>query len=103
VDKPLIFCLDDLKRMPRVNRAYFAECAGEFRHGVARRTAQRLPVHHGMVHCVMYTGRAAEGAARRGGLKPNAKWLLLEGGDAAAMTRSLPLQKALDDVSSPIA
>ena len=31
------------------------------------------------------------------GLKPNAKWLLLEGGDAAAMTRSLPLQKALDD------
>ena len=32
------------------------------------------------------------------GLKPKAKWLLLEGGDAAAMTRSLPLAKALDDV-----
>jgi sulfane dehydrogenase subunit SoxC len=32
------------------------------------------------------------------GLKNNARWLLLEGGDAAAMTRSLPLHKALDDV-----
>src|SRR5829696_3160394 len=27
VDKPLIFTLDDLKRFPRVNRAYFCECA----------------------------------------------------------------------------
>ena len=27
VDKPLIFTLDDIKRMPRVNRAYFCECA----------------------------------------------------------------------------
>src|SRR5690606_25789038 len=31
------------------------------------------------------------------GLKPNAKWLLVEGGDAAGMNRSLPLEKALDD------
>ena len=27
VEKPLIFTLDDIKRMPRVNRAYFCECA----------------------------------------------------------------------------
>ena len=31
------------------------------------------------------------------GLKPNAKWLLAEGADSAAMTRSIPLAKALDD------
>ena len=43
VDRPLIFTLDDLKRMPRVNRAHSAN-AGEFRHGMARRAAQRRAV-----------------------------------------------------------
>ena len=45
----------------------------------------------------MYTGVPLKVLLNEAGLKPNAKWLLLEGGDAAAMTRSLPLQKALDD------
>jgi sulfane dehydrogenase subunit SoxC len=51
-----------------------------------------------MVHCVMYTGVPLRTLLNEAGLKPKAKWLLLEGGDAAAMTRSLPLAKALDDV-----
>jgi sulfane dehydrogenase subunit SoxC len=51
-----------------------------------------------MVHCVMYTGVPLKVLLDEVGLKPNAKWLLLEGGDSAAMTRSLPLAKALDDV-----
>ena len=31
------------------------------------------------------------------GLKPNAKWLQVEGGDSAGMNRSLPIEKALQD------
>jgi sulfane dehydrogenase subunit SoxC len=98
VDKPLIFSLDDLKRMPRVNRAYFAECAANS--GMEWRGAQLngCQFTHGMVHCVMYTGVPLKALLEEAGLKPNAKWLLLEGGDAAAMTRSLPMQKALEDV-----
>ena len=97
VDKPLIFTLDDIKRMPRVNRAYFCECAANS--GMEWRGAQLNGAQftHGMVHCVMYTGVPLKLLLAEAGLKPNAKWLLLEGGDAAAMTRSLPLQKALDD------
>ena len=97
VDKPLIFTLDDLKRMPRVNRAYFCECAANS--GMEWRGAQLngCQYTHGMVHCVMYTGVPLKVLLEEAGLKPNAKWLLMEGGDAAAMTRSLPLQKALDD------
>jgi sulfane dehydrogenase subunit SoxC len=97
VDKPLIFTLDDLKRMPRVNRAYFCECAANS--GMEWRGAQLngCQFTHGMVHCVMYTGVPLKVLLDEAGLKPNAKWLLLEGGDAAAMTRSLPLAKALDD------
>ena len=97
VDKPLIFTLDDIKRMPRVNRAYFCECAANS--GMEWRGAQLNGAQftHGMVHCVVYTGVPLRLLLAEAGVKPTAKWLLLEGGDAAAMSRSLPLQKALDD------
>jgi sulfane dehydrogenase subunit SoxC len=98
VERPLIFTLDDIKRMPRVNRVYFCECAANS--GMEWRGAQLNGVQftHGMVHCVMHTGVPLKVLLDEAGLKPNARWLLLEGGDAAAMTRSLPLAKALDDV-----
>ncbi len=98
VDKPLMFTLDDIKRMPRVNRPYFCECAANS--GMEWRGAQLngCQYTHGMVHCVMYTGVPLKTLLNEAGVKPNAKWLLLEGGDSAAMTRSLPMTKALDDV-----
>jgi sulfane dehydrogenase subunit SoxC len=97
VERPLIFTLDDLKRMPRVSRPYFCECAANS--GMEWRGAQLNGAQytHGMIHCVMYTGVPLKVLLAEAGLKANAKWLLLEGGDAAAMTRSLPLEKALDD------
>jgi sulfane dehydrogenase subunit SoxC len=98
VDKPLIFTLDDIKRMPRVNRPYFCECAANS--GMEWRGAQLngCQYTHGMVHSVMYTGVPLKTLLNEAGIRTNAKWLLLEGGDSAAMTRSLPLAKALDDV-----
>ncbi|NVO13160.1 MAG: sulfite dehydrogenase [Rhodoplanes sp.] len=97
VDKPLMFTLEDLERLPRVNRIYFAECAANS--GMEWRGAQMNACQftHGMIHNVMYTGVPLKVLLEEAGLKTNAKWLLLEGADAAAMTRSLPLQKALDD------
>ncbi|MBI5111698.1 MAG: sulfite dehydrogenase [Rhodovulum sp.] len=97
VDKPLMFTLQDLERLPRTNRIYFAECAANS--GMEWRGAQMNACQftHGMIHNVMYTGVPLKVLLDEAGLKPNAKWLLLEGADSAAMTRSLPLQKALDD------
>ena len=97
VDKPLIFTLDDLKRLPRVNRVHFCECAANS--GMEWRGAQLNGAQftHGMVHCVMYTGVPLKVLLEEAGLKPNAKWIMVEGGDAAAMNRSVPVAKALDD------
>jgi sulfane dehydrogenase subunit SoxC len=53
---------------------------------------------HGMVHNVMYTGVPLKVLLAEAGVKPNAKWLMLEGADSSGMNRSLPLEKALDDV-----
>ena len=97
VDKPLIFTLDDLKRLPRVNRIYFLECAANS--GMEWRGAQLngCQYTHGMVHCVQYTGVPLKLLLEQAGVKSNAKWIMAEGGDAAAMNRSIPLAKALDD------
>jgi sulfane dehydrogenase subunit SoxC len=98
VDRPLIFTMDELMRLPRVNVPYFAECAANS--GMEWRGAQLNGAQftHGMIHCVMYTGTPLRALLEMAGLRPTAKWLLLEGADAAAMTRSLPIEKALDDV-----
>jgi sulfane dehydrogenase subunit SoxC len=97
VDKPLILMLDDLKRLPRVNRIHFCECAANS--GMEWRGAQLNGAQytHGMVHCVMYTGVPLRIILEEAGIRTNAKWIMVEGGDAAAMNRSIPLTKALDD------
>jgi sulfane dehydrogenase subunit SoxC len=98
VDTPLVFTMDDIKRMPRVSKVYFLECAAQF--GMEWRGAQlkRLPVHARHDPNVMYTGVSLKVLLDEAGLKPNAKWLMLEGADASGMNRSLPVEKALSDV-----
>jgi len=98
VEKPLVFTMEDVKRMPRVNKIYFLECAANS--GMEWRGAQLngCQFTHGMIHNVMYTGVPLKVLLDEAGLKPNVKWLMLEGADAAGLNRSLPIQKALDDV-----
>ena len=97
VDTPLVFTMEDLARFPRENRVYFLECAANT--GMEWRGAQLngCQFTHGMVHCVMYTGVPLRTVLQEAGLRDGAAWLLAEGADASAMTRSIPLEKALDD------
>jgi sulfane dehydrogenase subunit SoxC len=97
VDKELVFTLQDLKRFPRENKAYFLECAANS--GMEWRGAQLngCQFTHGMIHNVLYTGVKLKTILDAAGVKTNAKWILPEGADASAMTRSIPIEKALDD------
>lgn len=97
VDRQLVFTMDDIKRMPRTNRIYFLECAANS--GMEWRGAQLngCQFTHGMIHNVMYTGVPLRILLEEAGLKTNAKWIMVEGGDAAGMNRSIPIEKALDD------
>ncbi len=98
VDKPLVFTMEDIRRMPRQNHVHFLECAANS--GMEWRGAQLngCQFTHGMIHNVMYTGVPLKLLLAEAGLKPGAKWLMLEGADASGMNRSLPVEKALDDV-----
>ncbi|MEM6676640.1 MAG: sulfite dehydrogenase [Pseudomonadota bacterium] len=97
VERPLVFTLEDINRFPRVSRPYFLECAANS--GMEWRGAQLNGVQytHGMIHNCVYSGVRLRDVLAEAGLKDTAKWLLPEGGDAAGMTRSVPIEKALDD------
>ncbi len=97
VERPMVFTLADINRFPRVSLPYFLECAANS--GMEWRGAQLNGVQytHGMIHNCVYSGVRLRDVLAEAGLKASAKWLLPEGGDAAGMTRSVPLEKALDD------
>ena len=97
VDTAMVFTMDDILRFPRENHVYFLECAANS--GMEWRGAQLngCQYTHGMIHNVMYTGVPLRLILEEAGIKTEGKWLLAEGADASAMTRSIPMEKALDD------
>lgn len=98
VDKPIVLTVKDLMRFPQVSRIHFIECPANT--GMEWRGAQmeKLQFTHGMVSCCEWTGVPLKTILDHIGVKPKAKWVLAEGADSAAMSRSIPLEKCLDDV-----
>jgi sulfane dehydrogenase subunit SoxC len=52
----------------------------------------------GMIHNMEYTGVPLRLLLEEAGVKPEGKWVYAEGADASSNGRSMPLEKALDDV-----
>jgi len=96
VERPLAFTMDDVTRFPSVSRFHFLECSGNSA-GEWKRKGSNVQVTHGLLSCCEWTGVPVALILQEAGIDPRAKWLLAEGADAAAMTRSVPLDKALDD------
>jgi sulfane dehydrogenase subunit SoxC len=94
VERPMKFSLHDLKRFPSVTRTCFIECAGNFRTGKEEMTAQEIL---GLTSQSEWTGVMLSTLFRELGVDPKATWFLAEGGDAAVLTRSVPMHKAWDD------
>ncbi len=98
VERPLFFDLDSLSRYPLVSRIQFLECSGNGRRNIdptpARLTASGL---YGLLSCSDWTGVPLSTLLDEAGLLPEARWVAAEGADSAAMVRSVPLEKMLDD------
>ena len=98
VARPLTFSMESLWRYPMTTRTYFIECSGNSSRALLPQPAQ-VPAGalHGNISCSEWTGIALRMLLEEAGLRPEAKWLLAEGADSAHMSRSVPLEKALDD------
>lgn len=99
VDRPLTFSMDALMRYPTVTRIQFLECSGNSgRSNMSPEPPQApLGAMHGLASCSEWTGIPLSVLLDEAGVKPGAGWVLAEGADAAAMSRSVPLEKMMDD------
>jgi DMSO/TMAO reductase YedYZ molybdopterin-dependent catalytic subunit len=52
---------------------------------------------HGLLGCSGWTGARLSTLFDEAGFEPEARWVIAEGADAAAMSRRIPLAKAMDD------
>jgi sulfane dehydrogenase subunit SoxC len=98
VRRPLIFSVDALLRYPMVSRIHFLECSGNsqllYQAAPPNLTAGQT---HGLVSCSEWTGVPLRLLLEEAGADRTAPWILAEGADAAAMSRSIPMAKAMDD------
>ena len=95
VEQPLKFSLADLQRFPAVTRTCFIECSGNLNtRATEKATVQMLC---GLTSQSEWTGVSLRTLLNEAGLKSGASWCLAEGSDAAVMTRSIPVEKLLDD------
>jgi sulfane dehydrogenase subunit SoxC len=98
VGRALSFGIDDLLRYPLASRLCFIECGGNSNAGWHQEPMQAPAGNvHGLASCSEWTGVPLATVLEECGLQPNARWLIAEGADAAAMNVSIPLEKALDD------
>jgi sulfane dehydrogenase subunit SoxC len=98
VDRPLKFSLDELKRFPSETRTYFVECAGNGRSAYRTPKPEMTPQDvDGMTSNAEWTGVLVSTLLREVGPKASAKWVLAEGGDAALLSRSIPMEKMQGD------
>lgn len=100
VERPTVFRLADLERYPSVSRIYFLECSGNGA-GAYDDTRIRSDVTvqqmDGLLSTSEWTGVALKTLLREVGVRAGASWIVAEGGDAALLNRSIPLEKAMDD------
>jgi len=97
VEKPLIFTVDDIRRFPAQSKIHFLECSGNPDYKSVRGKNKTASDLVGLLSCGEWTGVAVKTVLREAGLKDDAKWVIAEGADAAALTRSIPIEKCLDD------
>ena len=102
VDRPLIFTMEELQRLPSVSRPHFIECnansstAGP---GGAARIAPAATVQdtHGFTSCSLWTGVPLALLLEQAGVKKGATWIIAEGAEEGKHAKSIPIEKALDD------
>ena len=91
------FSMRDVRRFPSISRIMFVECSGNGLTEWWKPTLKTVQGTHGLTSTSDWTGVPLSTILNECGVRGGAKWLLAEGADAAAMTRSIPLDKAMKD------
>lgn len=98
VAEPISFSMEDLRQLPSESHIHFIECGGNSGREHAGNPGETAQKSHGLVSCSEWTGVTLGTLLRIAGVRANAHWVVAEGADASRHSRSIPLDKAMDDV-----
>jgi sulfane dehydrogenase subunit SoxC len=99
VREPKVYTMDDLMRLPSVSRIHFLECGANTGMEWGNVAVPTVQYTHGMLGCAEYTGvRLSTLLDDVGFDSKKAKFVLAEGADGSGLTRTLSIERALDDV-----
>jgi sulfane dehydrogenase subunit SoxC len=98
VDRPMIFTMEDIYRLPSVTRTHFLECnANGFTTPPRMAPEATAQITHGLMGCSVWTGVRASQILDMVGVQKGASWIVAEGAEGAHHSKSIPLEKILDD------
>jgi len=97
VERPMIFSVAEIMRFPAVSRLAFIECSGNSGSEWKKQNKGTVQAIHGLTSTSEWTGVPLRILLREVVAHPAATWMLAEGSDAAALTRSIPLETILDE------
>ena len=99
VKRPLMLTMDDVMRFPSVSRIHFIECGANGGMEWANVAVPTVQYTHGMIACSEFTGVPLSTLLDEVGFdRTKGKFVLAEGADGSALTRSIPMEFALNDV-----
>jgi sulfane dehydrogenase subunit SoxC len=95
---PKVYTMDDLMRLPSVSRMHFIECGANTGMEWGNVAVPTVQYTHGMLSCCEFTGVPLSVLLDDVGYdKVKGKFLLAEGADGSGMTRTIAIERALDD------
>jgi sulfane dehydrogenase subunit SoxC len=99
VKRAKVYTMDDLMRLPSVSRIHFIECGANSGMEWRNVAVPSVQYTHGMLACSEFTGVLLSTLLDDCGWDAkNGKFVLAEGADGSGMTRTIPIDRALDDV-----
>ena len=99
VKQAKVYAMDDLMRLPAVSRMHFIECGANTGMEWGNVAVPTVQYTHGMLSCCEFTGVLLSTLLENCGLDRKAgRFVLAEGADGSSMTRTIAMERALDDV-----
>jgi sulfane dehydrogenase subunit SoxC len=94
-----VFTMDDLMRLPSVSRIHFIECGANTGMEWGNVAVPTVQYSHGMLSCSEFTGVLLSTLLDIAGADTKkGRYVLAEGADGSSMTRTVAMDRALDDV-----
>src|SRR6266849_3636 len=94
-----VYTMDDLMRLPAVSRMHFIECGANTGMEWGNVAVPTVQYTHGMLSCCEFTGVLLSTLLDHCGFdRARGKYVLAEGADGSGMTRTIAIDRALDDV-----